>query len=91
MRAIPGVELKEKPRNKENAWCSGGGHEIKVSSNDFAVWTGSERLEEADSVEASNIVTCCPFAKTNLLDASDQRKNKKQVFDLVEIVADSLE
>ena len=91
LKSIPGVELKEMPRNKENAWCSGGGPEIKVSSNEFAVWTGSERLEEADSVEAPNIVTCCPFAKDNLVEASDQRQNKKRIYDLVEIVADSLE
>jgi Fe-S oxidoreductase len=91
LKSVPGVDFQEMPRNKENAWCSGGGPEMEVSSHDFTIWTGTERLQEASSLGTRSIVTCCPFAKDNLLEASKLQERKTPVYDLVEIVADSLE
>ncbi len=72
LKSIPGVELKEMERMRENAWCSGGGAELVAAFKDFALWTGNERIEEAKAAEVDSVVTCCPFAKTNLISAAEK-------------------
>ncbi|MFQ6084768.1 MAG: (Fe-S)-binding protein [Candidatus Bathyarchaeia archaeon] len=91
LRSIPGVEIVEMERIRENTWCSGGSYELKVAFDDFALWTAKERVEEACSTEADAIVTCCPFAKTNLKEAAEKMNRRIPVYDVTEMVAKSIE
>ncbi len=90
LKNIPAVQLKEMERIRENAWCSGGGPELKTAFNDFAVWTAGERIDEVKATGVDSVVTCCPFAKINLLDAAEKRGDRVKVYDLVEVVAEAL-
>jgi len=59
MAAIPGLELVEMPRNRENALCCGfHAGETDPGMSDF---TASQRMREAAAVGAEKIVSCCPF------------------------------
>jgi Fe-S oxidoreductase len=64
---------------------------LRASSEDFVEWTANERLEEAKTTHAETLVTCCPFAKTNLKGAATKNGSEIKVLDLVEVVAHALE
>ena len=86
LRAIPGVELTEMPRSKEEAWCCGRG--AADVDPEFADFTARERRREASSVGADTIVSCCPFCR-EALDADDDYRLR--YLDLTELLADRLE
>ncbi|MHA1834183.1 MAG: (Fe-S)-binding protein [Candidatus Baldrarchaeia archaeon] len=86
LKSIRGVELIEMERIKENAWCCGAGGGVKQAFPDFALWTASERLEEAKATGAEAIVTACPFCKENFEDAVKAAGEKIKVYDITEII-----
>ncbi|MCD6485735.1 MAG: 4Fe-4S dicluster domain-containing protein [Syntrophobacterales bacterium] len=90
--AVPGVVVKELKRNRENAFCCGGGG--------GRMWL-HERLGEnisnlrAQEIKESNIElvgTACPFCLTMLEDGIGSLEMEKppKVMDIVEIIAYSL-
>jgi Fe-S oxidoreductase len=89
LNMIPGIELVEMTRNEENAFCCGGGGGVPEAFPDFALWTASERLDEARSTGAEAIVSCCPFCKSNFEKAMDSGKSMVHYHDLTELVVKS--
>jgi Fe-S oxidoreductase len=73
-------------RIREYAWCCGAGGGVKTTMDDFALWTASERIAEAQSVGAEAIVTACSWCERNLKDAVSAQGNRMQVLDIVELV-----
>jgi Fe-S oxidoreductase len=90
IRRIPGIELVEMERIREYSWCCGAGSGVKLSMDDFALWTASERIKEAESVAAEAIVTACPWCERNFKDAIAQSGNHLMVYDVVELVKQAL-
>ena len=90
LKAIPGIELVEMTRNEENAFCCGGGGGVPVAFADFALWTASERLDEAKSTGAEAIVSCCPFCESNIEKAIRANKDTVRYYDLTELVLKAL-
>ncbi|UCG68505.1 MAG: (Fe-S)-binding protein [Thermoplasmata archaeon] len=87
LKRIPGVELIEMERVKENAWCCGAGGGVKSAYRDFALWTASERIEEVKTTGADVLTSCCPFCKMNLHDAIKQKDEKMEIYDVIELVS----
>ncbi len=87
LQNIPGVELVEMERIRENAWCCGAGGGVKSGFPEFALETAIRRLEEAEETKVEAIVTPCPFCTRNLRDAAEKAKFKIEVYDVVEILA----
>ncbi|MFX1499247.1 MAG: (Fe-S)-binding protein, partial [Promethearchaeota archaeon] len=87
---IPGINLVEMKRNKENAWCCGAGGGVKIGYPDWALDVSGERLEEATKTGASIVSSICPFCRTNLSDANQKFKMNFEILDLIEII-DSLD
>jgi len=87
LKAIPGMELIEMPRNAENAFCCGGGGGVPFAFPDFSLWVASERLREAMSTGADAIVSCCPFCESSFSDAIANSEIKMHYHDLTELVA----
>lgn len=58
---IPGIELIEMTRNRQNAWCCGSGGGVRSAFKELSSFTAKERIEEAKKTTAEAIVSCCPF------------------------------
>ncbi|MFW9788107.1 MAG: (Fe-S)-binding protein [Candidatus Thorarchaeota archaeon] len=101
---IPGLELREMYRIKGDSFCCGAGGGVKAQYPDMAMFAAKERLKEAASTGADEIMTSCPFCVTNFNDAvkalkaeeeetgkdlSDQG-SKLKVVELLEVIDDLL-
>ena len=94
LNAIPGIELVEMERNRENAFCCGGG-----SGNFYTDFFGGGeyspariRVREAYETGANILAVACPACMIMLTDAvkSEELEEKLIVKDISEIVKDSL-
>ncbi len=90
LKSIPGLELLEMQRKREYAWCCGAGGATREAYPEFSLWTAGERIEEAKTTGASAIVTACSGCERNFLDAISQRGEKMRVFDISELVRQSI-
>jgi Fe-S oxidoreductase len=90
LRNIPGIEMVEMERVKDNAWCCGAGAGVDLWFPEFASWTASERLEEVKMTGAEAVVTCCPSCKEILQKTAKIRGEKIKVFDMTEIIAEAI-
>ncbi len=84
LKNIPGIELIEMPRNKQNAWCCGSGGGVRSAFKELSSFAANERIEEAKETAAEAIVSCCPFClnqfKANIKD------NGINTYDLSELI-----
>jgi Fe-S oxidoreductase len=90
LAAIPGLEMVEFERDRKNALCCGGGGSVSFWEPEFAAWVTKERLFEAEHVGAEAIVTACPICVRFFEDAIAEKKSKMKVYDLAEILDQSL-
>lgn len=90
LKAIPGIELVEMRRNKENAWCCGAGGGVKIGYPEWSVEISGERLEEAKETGADALFSVCPFCRTNLSDANEKYDMGFEIQDIIELL-DKLE
>lgn len=90
LEAIPGIELVEMIRMKENAWCCGAGRGTKEAFADFALWTADERLEEVREIGAEAIVSTCPHCKGNFYGAIGAKGDKIKVYDIAELISEAI-
>ena len=86
LKSIPGVKLVEMERIRECSYCCGAGGGVKEAYPDFAIWTASERIEEAKATDAEAIVTSCPWCERNFIDAIEEEGEKMKVYDVVELL-----
>ncbi len=73
LRSIPGIELVEMDRNRENSWCCGAGGGVRTFDIEFARWSAGQRINEALSTGAEALVTSCPWCEQNLGEACGDR------------------
>lgn len=90
LESIPGLALTEMDRTREFAWCCGAGGGVKESNPDFAEWTANIRIKEAQSTGAEALVTACPGCERNFADALNKRGSSIGVYDIVELLAQSV-
>jgi Fe-S oxidoreductase len=91
LKEIPGVNLVEMPRMKENAFCCGAGRGTKEAFPDFARWAAEHRLEEVRDIGAETLVTACPWCKNNFAQAVKANGDDVQVLDISEVICASIE
>jgi Fe-S oxidoreductase len=89
LKAIPGLQLVEMPRNCENAFCCCAGGGVKEAFPDLARFSADERLREAGTTGAEAIVSASPLVKENLLAGNNVQKRGMVYYDIVELVAKS--
>ena len=92
--SIPGLELVEMERNRENAFCCGGG------SGNFAMdllgggadSPARRRVREARDTGAEVLATACPACTTMLVDAvkAEELEDSMTVLDVSEVLGRSL-
>lgn len=94
LQSIPGINLIEMPRNRENAFCCGGG------SGNFAVdllsgsvdSPGRVRVREAHKTGAEVLAVACPGCMSMLSDAikAEELDGKLVVKDISQLMTESL-
>lgn len=66
---MPGIELREMPRNRENALCCGAGGARAWMEETRGTRISDLRMSEAAQTGASVVATACPFC-TQMLDSA---------------------
>jgi Fe-S oxidoreductase len=87
LRAIPGVELIEMPRNQRWSWCCGGGGGVPEADPQLAQWTASDRMHEATATGAELVLTSSALCQRSF---ADIEQSPLPVLDLLEFVYQSL-
>jgi len=90
LEAIPGLELVEMIRMKENAFCCGAGRGTLEAFPDFAAWAAEQRLFEAKAVGAEGIVATCPMCKDNFAKVARQNGEDLKIYDISELILAAL-
>jgi Fe-S oxidoreductase len=86
-----GIDLREMPRNREEALCCGGGGAVKASNPSLARRVTLEGLDEASRLGISKIVPCCPSCKMNFEEAIASASLPLEAVDLTELVVMTME
>jgi heterodisulfide reductase subunit D len=87
LRAIPGVELVEMPRNRRWSWCCGGGGGVPDAFPDLAKWNAEDRLREAKETGAEMVVTTSAVCRRSFALA----ENPLPVQELLEFMSQGLQ
>ncbi|MFP3913095.1 MAG: (Fe-S)-binding protein, partial [Desulfobacteraceae bacterium] len=91
LQEIPGVDLIEMPRTRENAYCCGAGRGTKEAFPELAQFSAHHRLEEVKEIGAETLVSACPFCKNNFNQAVRDNGDPVQVMDISEVICASIE
>lgn len=92
LKAMPGVELVEMPRNKKEGLCCGAGGARMWMEETIGKRINVERVEEALDQKPDVIAAGCPFCQTMLIDGIKEKNmtDQVEVLDIAEIVARSI-
>jgi len=90
LSAIPGLEILEMERNRENALCCGSSTWMNCTQVNKRIQV--DRLKEAEKTSASTLVTACPKCKIHLnCTMSDNGFDYKiKIKDLATLVAEAI-
>ncbi len=88
IEALPGIELKEMERSRENGVCCGttGWMNCSACSKEIQV----QRLNEAKNTGAGTLITACPKCQTHFKCAKSAFDLEIEVVDLYDLVADCM-
>ncbi|CAB1063251.1 Fe-S oxidoreductase [Olavius sp. associated proteobacterium Delta 1] len=91
-QAVPGLRIKELQRNRESAFCCGGGGGKMWLHDSAGHHINQMRAEEIALCGADWVATACPYCVTMLEDgiAALEIEKPPKVKDIVEVVASSL-
>jgi Fe-S oxidoreductase len=95
LTAIPGIELAEMARCRENGYCCGGGGGgmwLDGFTRDYTSERLSERrVREAVDTGADMLVVCCPYEVSRFEDAAKSTGNPQlKVRDIIELVDEAM-
>jgi heterodisulfide reductase subunit D len=90
IKAIPGIELIEMRKIKQDASCCGAGGGVKAGYPEWSLEMASNRVKEALELGVDALVTSCPFCERNFSDAIKSNNFKIELLDLVDLVNQSL-
>ena len=90
LKAIPTLQFVELPAKRELTKCCGGGGVLKMTNPELAIKLASEKVEEAYSVNAEILSTCCPACVLNITEGASTSRKDIKILDVVEIVAQAM-
>jgi len=94
LRSMPGIELIEMERTREDSLCcGGGGGRMWTDFSEEQARLADIRVKEAAKVGAEILVTACPFCLINMEDAikTTGLENSLEVKDLAELMLDAIQ
>jgi heterodisulfide reductase subunit D len=87
LEAIPGLELIEMSRNREHAFCCGGGGGCKIMFPEYSQKVADERIRDFVETNAELMSTICPACEMNLTHGMYEADLDVRVLDIAEIMA----
>src|SRR5699024_12198483 len=78
-KAIPGLEIVEKKRSKENGMCCGAGGGLMWTEETTGARVNVARTEQAMEVEPTMISIACPFCLTMLSDGTKAKEVEQDI------------
>lgn len=92
LKAIPGVQLVEMKRNRQNGMCCGAGGGMMWMEEDTGHRINVARTEQALAMNPSVISSGCPFCLTMLSDGTKAKEVEEQVatYDVAELLEKSI-
>src|SRR5690625_2546941 len=89
LKAIPGIELVEMDRSRENGMCCGAGGGLMWTEETTGNRINVARTEQAVAVNPSMISSACPFCLTMLSDGTKAKEVEDDIstMDVAEILA----
>lgn len=89
LRSIPGLELVEMDRSRENGMCCGAGGGLMWTEETTGNRINVARTEQAIAVKPSIISSACPFCLTMLSDGTKAKEVEQDIstMDVAEILA----
>ena len=89
LQAIPGIELVEMDRTKENGMCCGAGGGLMWTEETTGNRVNVARTEQAMETESTMISSACPFCLTMLSDGTKAKDVEEDIstLDVAEILA----
>ena len=89
LNAIPGLELVEMDRNRENGMCCGAGGGLMWTEETTGNRINVARTEQALAVEPTMISSACPYCLTMLSDGTKAKEVDEDIstMDVAEILA----
>ncbi|MGD0229587.1 MAG: (Fe-S)-binding protein [Syntrophorhabdales bacterium] len=91
LKAIPGAQVVEMPRIRENSFCCSAGRGTKDAFPDLANSSAKVRLEEVREVGAEVLVSACPWCKGNFSQAVRENGDAVKVMDISEVILASMQ
>ncbi|RLB21816.1 MAG: (Fe-S)-binding protein, partial [Deltaproteobacteria bacterium] len=88
IKAIPGIELREMPRSRENGVCCGTSGWMNCSSCSKEIQV--QRLSEARSTGASTLITACPKCQIHFRCAKAAFDLDIEIIDLYDLFSEHL-
>ncbi len=91
LEAIPGLEVKELERSRENSFCCGAGGG-KIWMEEEAPRVNWNRFEEIEKHGVETVAAACPFCNVMFEDAAKYKGNDSiKIKDISELLKDSLD
>ncbi|WP_221261435.1 heterodisulfide reductase-related iron-sulfur binding cluster [Cerasibacillus quisquiliarum] len=89
LKAIPGLELVEMDRTRENGMCCGAGGGLMWAEETTGTRINVARTEQALAVDPSVISSACPYCLTMLSDGTKAKEVEEDIstMDVAEILA----
>ncbi|MFX1484581.1 MAG: (Fe-S)-binding protein, partial [Promethearchaeota archaeon] len=84
LEAIPGLEFIEMSRNREHAFCCGGGGGCKIM---YSQMVADERIRDFTETNVELMTTICPACEMNLTHGMYEANLDNRVLDLAELMA----
>jgi Fe-S oxidoreductase len=93
LAAVPGLEIVEMPRSREQGFCCGAGGARMWMEEKIGTKVSHERVGEAVATGAPVVASACPFCMTMLADGLNEtgRQEGRVVQDVAQIVAARLD
>lgn len=86
IRSIPGVRLKELPRNRENCQCCGGGGNLEMIDAKLSAKIAGKKIEEVLATGAQAVVTSCQQCVRTMTTYVRRNKISLEVLDITQLV-----
>ena len=91
IRAIPGVEFVELPRNRENCRCCGGGGNLEMIDAELSGKIAERKIQEILSTGAEAVISSCQQCLRTMATYTRRNRIPLKVLDITQLIRNYLD